>query len=74
MTLRKELYPVGKGVEMLKNHASENCKSNNGSQFHVRFEDTEMNDKNKKQILKNTDIENSLESLCLQMMEHALGP
>lgn len=27
-----------------------------------------------KQIMKNTDIESSLESLCLQMTEHALGP
>ncbi|RZC33399.1 Smaug -like 2, partial [Asbolus verrucosus] len=74
VTLRKDFYPVAKGAETLKNDTSDNYKSNNGSQFHVRFEDTETNDKNKKQILKNTDIENSLESLCLQMMEHALGP
>lgn len=74
VTLRKDLYPVAKGVEMFKNHSSDNCKSNNGNQFHVRFEDSETNDRSKKQILKNTDIENSLESLCLQMMEHALGP
>ncbi|KAL3265701.1 hypothetical protein HHI36_009904 [Cryptolaemus montrouzieri] len=45
------------------------------SQFHVRFqsvEDTEI--RKKQQLLKNLDIESSLESLCLQMMEHALGP
>lgn len=34
---------------------------------------TESND-DKRQCMKNTDIESSLESLCLQMMEHALGP
>lgn len=44
--------------------------SNN--QFHVRFQDTDVDDKSKKQ--KSLDIESSLESLCLQMMEHALGP
>lgn len=41
---------------------------------HVRFQDAELETKNKKALLKNVDIESSLESLCLQMMEHALGP
>lgn len=36
---------------------------------HVRFQDAEVE---KKQ--KSLDIESNLESLCLQMMEHALGP
>ncbi|CAH0561325.1 unnamed protein product [Brassicogethes aeneus] len=38
--------------------------------FHVRFEES---DKNKRRQ-SNVDIESSLESLCIQMMEHALGP
>lgn len=42
------------------------------NQFRVRFQDTDTDDKSKKQ--KSLDIESSLESLCLQMMEHALGP
>ncbi|XP_044254975.1 protein Smaug homolog 1 [Tribolium madens] len=75
VTFRKDLYPVVKSVEMFKNHHPSSEKNsnnnNNNSQFHVRFEDSES-DRNKK--IKNTDIENSLESLCLQMMEHALGP
>jgi hypothetical protein len=73
VTFRKD-YPVGKGVDVFKNHSTETYKSNNGSHFRVRFEDTGAIERNKRQILKNTDIENSLESLCLQMMEHALGP
>lgn len=50
----------------------------NGNQYsQVRFSQKTDNcdeKKDKKQIMKNTDIESSLESLCLQMMEHALGP
>lgn len=46
--------------------------SNNNQQFHVRFQNSEVDDKTKRQ--KSLDIESSLESLCLQMMEHALGP
>lgn len=50
------------------------CRNETGTrQFHVRFQDVEPDDRTKKQ-LKNVDIESSLESLCLQMMEHALGP
>lgn len=46
-----------------------------GPQQQVRFQNVEENEvRRKQQILKNLDIENSLESLCLQMMEHALGP
>lgn len=74
--VRKDFfYPVGKGVDMYKNNnIADNYKSNNGPN-HVRFEETEIKiSKTKKQILKNADIENSLESLCMQMMEHALGP
>lgn len=55
------------------------CKSdtpatrlNSNNQFRVRFQDTDTDDKSKRQ--KSLDIESSLESLCLQMMEHALGP
>lgn len=44
-------------------------------QHQVRFQNVEENEvRRKQQILKNLDIESSLESLCLQMMEHALGP
>lgn len=46
----------------------------NSNGYHVRFQDVELEAKNKKTLLKNVDIESSLESLCLQMMEHALGP
>ncbi|GJQ77364.1 putative translation regulator [Trypoxylus dichotomus] len=46
----------------------------NSNGHHVRFQDAELESKNKKALLKNVDIESSLESLCLQMMEHALGP
>lgn len=46
----------------------------NSNGHHVRFQDAEHESKNKKTLLKNVDIESSLESLCLQMMEHALGP
>lgn len=52
----------------------------NGNQYNtttnqVRFSQNTDDKKNeKKPIMKNTDIESSLESLCLQMMEHALGP
>ncbi|KAK9872091.1 hypothetical protein WA026_016136 [Henosepilachna vigintioctopunctata] len=47
----------------------------NGSQFHVRFQNVDDSEvRRKQQLLKNLDIESSLESLCLQMMEHALGP
>lgn len=38
----------------------------------VRF--PQKTDEDKKPSMKSTDIESSLESLCLQMMEHALGP
>ncbi|XP_065159039.1 protein Smaug isoform X1 [Atheta coriaria] len=53
---------------------------------HVRFQETETENDNlraemrsdaplrSKKPLKNVDIESNLESLCLQMMEHALGP
>lgn len=44
----------------------------NQNQHHVRFQDTESDEKHRK--MKCADIESSLESLCLQMMEHALGP
>nr|XP_022918879.1 protein Smaug homolog 2 [Onthophagus taurus] len=49
----------------------------NSSHLHVRFQETSENEqqtKSNKQLLKNVEIESSLESLCLQMMEHALGP
>lgn len=49
----------------------------NGNQYtQVRFSQKTENDdkKDKTPVMKNTDIESSLESLCLQMMEHALGP
>ncbi|XP_044748033.1 protein Smaug homolog 2 isoform X2 [Coccinella septempunctata] len=46
-----------------------------GQQHQVRFQNVEEHEvRRKQQILKNLDIESSLESLCLQMMEHALGP
>ncbi|XP_017777747.1 PREDICTED: protein Smaug homolog 1 [Nicrophorus vespilloides] len=38
---------------------------------HVRFQEAHSKDKI---LTKSHDIESSLESLCLQMMEHALGP
>lgn len=36
----------------------------------VRFQDSQ----NDQETRNNIDIESSLESLCIQMMEHALGP
>lgn len=44
-----------------------------GGGHHVRFQEMEFEEKAKSN-LKSIDIESSLESLCLQMMEHALGP
>lgn len=49
-------------------------KSNHNGQHHVHFQQANEAEKNRKQLLKNLDIESSLESLCLQMTEHALGP
>lgn len=45
-------------------------------QHHVRFKEIPENISmgSSKAATKNVDIESSLESLCLQMMEHALGP
>lgn len=45
-------------------------------QLHVRFKEIPENisSHTNKTTTKNVDIESSLESLCLQMMEHALGP
>lgn len=44
-----------------------------GGGHHVHFQEMEFEEKTKSN-LKSIDIESSLESLCLQMMEHALGP
>lgn len=73
--LNKHRHSIGSVT--LKNHLQQSgvsfCRNDTGTrQFHVRFQDVEHDDRTKKQ--KNVDIESSLESLCLQMMEHALGP
>lgn len=71
---------------MLKINSGQNIQENptevhnsypytNHNQHHVRFQEIEPEDKKtNKQKMKSIDIESSLESLCLQMMEHALGP
>lgn len=75
-SLNKHRHSIGSVT--LKNQLQQGgvnfCKHETGTrQFHVRFQDVETTDeKTKKQ--KSVDIESSLESLCLQMMEHALGP
>lgn len=51
-----------------------NFTLNNNTQQYVRFQEAEQEEKIKKPNMKCADIESSLESLCLQMMEHALGP
>lgn len=48
-----------------------NCKDKDVSS---NFTNSDKFYVHKSSALKNTDIESSLESLCLQMMEHALGP
>lgn len=76
-SLKKHRHSIGSVT--LKNqlqHGGVNfigSKNETGArQFHVRFQDVEPEEKTRKQ--KSVDIESSLESLCLQMMEHALGP
>ncbi|ENN76387.1 hypothetical protein HUJ04_009134 [Dendroctonus ponderosae] len=45
------------------------------SQNAIKLNSSKLKTKSEPQSLKNNcDIENSLESLCIQMMEHALGP
>lgn len=60
----------------MNNHYSFNTPLSNGNSYtQVRFsQKDDESKKDKKPVMKNTDIESSLESLCLQMMEHALGP
>ncbi|XP_025837248.1 protein Smaug [Agrilus planipennis] len=56
-----------------------NNNSNAGKDMHVHFKDSSDSEEFERTsapsvVVKKTDIESSLESLCLQMMEHALGP
>lgn len=75
-SLNKHRHSIGSVT--LKNQLQQSgvnfCNKNEtgARQFHVRFQDVEPEEKTRKQ--KSVDIESSLESLCLQMMEHALGP
>lgn len=75
-SLNKHRHSIGSVTlkNQLQQSAVNFCNRNETStrQFHVRFQDVEPEEKIKKQ--KSVDIESSLESLCLQMMEHALGP
>lgn len=54
------------------NNCSPNYYENNINPLHVHFQD--FNSHKEQKSSQNVDIESSLESLCLQMMEHALGP
>lgn len=74
ITIKSHLQGIGVPcINFCENDARTSSRfSSQNSQFHVRFQDVEVDEKNKKQ--KSIDIESSLESLCLQMMEHALGP
>ncbi|KAJ8922856.1 hypothetical protein NQ315_007891 [Exocentrus adspersus] len=54
------------------NNCSINYYESNMNPLHVPFQD--FNSHKEPKPPQNVDIESSLESLCLQMMEHALGP
>lgn len=72
------MLKLNSGQNVQENQPTEtrnNYSFTNHSQHHVRFQEIEPEDKkSSKQKMKSIDIESSLESLCLQMMEHALGP
>lgn len=66
---------TGQNIQENPSEVHNNYSFTNHNQHHVRFQEIEPeNKKNNKQKMKSIDIESSLESLCLQMMEHALGP
>lgn len=67
---------TGQNIQENPSESHNNYSLTNNSQHHVRFQEIEPEEKKKgnKQKMRSIDIESSLESLCLQMMEHALGP
>ncbi|KAJ8945428.1 hypothetical protein NQ318_009884 [Aromia moschata] len=78
VTLQNQLFSSQQNQHALKNSTASfkgcarNVYDNNASPLHVHFQD--CNAAQNEQSSRNLDIESSLESLCLQMMEHALGP
>lgn len=59
---------IGEGIAPINVVKTQNT-ARSASTNHVRFQDADVERKQ-----KSVDIESNLESLCLQMMEHALGP
>lgn len=66
------------GSNIFKIDVPEMKSPSNLQHLHVRFKDNDLQsspaEKENNNLKNNLEIENSLESLCLQMMEHALGP